>query len=49
MMLLLDTHALLRWLHDPQFLSKTARKAIGDGKNTVYFSAAVAWEMGDRH
>jgi PIN domain nuclease of toxin-antitoxin system len=43
--LLLDTHAFLWWLDDPQLLSQAARKAIGDGKNTVYVSAAVAWEI----
>ena len=26
-------------------MSKAARKAIGDGKNTVYVSAAVVWEI----
>ena len=45
MTLSLDTHAFLWWLEDPQLLSKAARKAIGDGKNTVYVSAAVAWEI----
>ena len=45
MTLLLDTHALLWWLDDPQLLSKAARKAITDGKNTVYVSAAVVWEI----
>jgi PIN domain nuclease of toxin-antitoxin system len=45
MTLLLDTHAFLWWLDDPQLLSKAARKAIQDGKNTVYISAAVAWEI----
>jgi PIN domain nuclease of toxin-antitoxin system len=45
MTLLLDTHAFLWWLDDPQKLSKAARKAISDGKNTVYISAAVAWEI----
>lgn len=45
MTLLLDTHALLWWLDDPQRLSKAARKAIGDGKNTVYVSATVVWEI----
>ncbi len=45
MTLLLDTHALLWWLEDPQLLSKAARKAVADGKNTVYISAAVAWEI----
>ncbi len=45
MTLLLDTHVFLWWLDDPQLLSKAARKAIGDGKNMVYVSAAVAWEI----
>lgn len=45
MTLLLDTHAFLWWLDDPNLLSKSARKAIGDGKNTVYVSAAVVWEI----
>ncbi len=45
MMLLLDTHVFLWWLDDPQLLSKAARKAIGDGRNTVYISAVVAWEI----
>jgi PIN domain nuclease of toxin-antitoxin system len=45
MTLSLDTHAFLWWLDDPQLLSKAAREAIGDGKSTVYVSAAVAWEI----
>lgn len=45
MTLLLDTHVFLWWLDDPSLLSKPARKAIGDGKNTVYASAAVVWEI----
>jgi PIN domain nuclease of toxin-antitoxin system len=45
MTLSLDTHTLLWWLEDPQLLSKAARKAIADGKNTVYVSATVAWEI----
>jgi PIN domain nuclease of toxin-antitoxin system len=45
MTLSLDTHTLLWWLEDPLLLSKAARKAIGDGKSTVYVSAAVAWEI----
>lgn len=45
MTLLLDTHAFLWWLDDPQLLSEQARDAIADGKNTVYVSAAVAWEI----
>jgi PIN domain nuclease of toxin-antitoxin system len=45
MTLLLDTHAFLWWLDDPHLLSHSARKAIADGRNTVYISAAVAWEI----
>ncbi len=45
MTLSLDTHVFLWWLDDPRQLSKAARKAIGDGGNTVYVSAAVVWEI----
>ena len=45
MTLLLDTHALLWWLDDPALLSDEARGAIGDGRNVVFVSAAVAWEI----
>ena len=45
MSLLLDTHVFHWWLDNPEILSKPARKAIGVGKNTVYLSAAVAWEI----
>jgi PIN domain nuclease of toxin-antitoxin system len=45
MTLLLDTHVLLWWLDDPRQLSKLARRAIQDGTNAVYISAAVAWEI----
>jgi PIN domain nuclease of toxin-antitoxin system len=45
MKLLLDTHTLLWWLENPALLSKQARTAIRDGKNVVYLSAAVAWEI----
>ena len=45
MTLLLDTHVFLWWLDDPSLLSKPARKAVGDGKSTVYVSAAVVWEI----
>ena len=41
----LDTHTFLWWLDDPGLLSRAARKAIGDGKNTVHVSAAVIWEI----
>lgn len=42
---LLDTHVFLWWLDDPRLLSDPARKAITDGKNTIYVSAVVAWEI----
>ncbi len=45
MTLLLDTHALLWWLDDPALLSAAANNAIADGRNTVYVSAAAAWEI----
>jgi PIN domain nuclease of toxin-antitoxin system len=45
MTLSLDTHVFLWWLADPRLLSKAARKAIGNGENSVYVSAAVAWEI----
>jgi PIN domain nuclease of toxin-antitoxin system len=45
MTLLLDTHVLLWWLADPSQLSKRAKNAIQDGRNRVYISAAVAWEI----
>lgn len=45
MTLLLDTHVFLWWLDDPALLSDAARAAIGDGRNTVYISAAVVWEI----
>jgi PIN domain nuclease of toxin-antitoxin system len=45
MMFSLDTHTFLWWLDDPMLLSEAARRAIGDGKHTIYVSAAVAWEI----
>jgi len=43
--LLLDTHAFLWWLTDDEQLSSRARRAIADGKNEIFFSAASAWEI----
>jgi PIN domain nuclease of toxin-antitoxin system len=45
MTLLLDTHVVLWWLDNPGQLSRQAKKAIQDGRNRVYVSAAVAWEI----
>ncbi|MBK7404598.1 MAG: type II toxin-antitoxin system VapC family toxin [Phycisphaerales bacterium] len=42
---LLDTHVLLWWLAEPERLSAEATRVIADGANTLYFSAAGAWEM----
>jgi PIN domain nuclease of toxin-antitoxin system len=43
--LLLDTHALLWWWNDDQRLSGTARGAIATPSNTLFVSAASAWEV----
>jgi len=45
MNLLLDTHVLLWWLDDHPALSKQAKAAIADGKNLVFVSAVVIWEI----
>jgi PIN domain nuclease of toxin-antitoxin system len=43
--LLLDTHAFLWWIAGDAALSSPARLAIGDPANTVFVSAASAWEI----
>jgi len=43
--LLLDTHALLWWLAEPDRLSPAAHAAISDPANSVYVSAASGWEI----
>jgi len=45
MNLLLDTHTLLWWLDDNPTLSAEARDAIADGRNLVFVSAVVIWEV----
>lgn len=45
MSLLLDTHALLWWLGNPELLSTQSKRAIADGNNVVFVSAAVIWEI----
>jgi len=42
---LLDTHVLLWWLNDDQTLSQKARNIISDGKNVIFVSAAIIWEI----
>jgi len=43
--LLLDTHTLLWWLDGDRRLSRRARTAIADEDNSVFVSAASAWEL----
>ena len=45
MRLLLDTHALLWALAEPERLSEAVRRAISEGGNEVLVSAASAWEV----
>lgn len=45
MRLLLDTHTLIWWLAGDRQLTSPAREAIADEENTVYVSAASAWEV----
>ena len=49
MELLLDTHVLLWWLMDDARLSDKARGLIADPENTVFASAASAWEIAIKH
>lgn len=43
--LLLDTHALLWWLAEPERLSPAAHVAIADPAHRVHVSAASGWEI----
>ena len=45
MRLLLDTHAFLWWIEGSSRLSARARRAIQDGGNSKFVSAASAWEI----
>jgi PIN domain nuclease of toxin-antitoxin system len=46
--LLLDTHALLWAVSDPDALTERTRDAIRDGRNDVLVSAASVWEIAIR-
>ena len=46
---LLDTHAFLWWIADSRRLSETARRAIADDADTIFVSAASAWEITTKH
>ena len=43
--LLLDTHALLWWLVEPEKLSSLALAAINDPAATIFVSGASGWEL----
>lgn len=45
MRLLLDSHTLLWWFSEDPALSPTAKNAISRDDNTVFVSAASAWEI----
>ncbi|VAX25781.1 Death on curing protein, Doc toxin [hydrothermal vent metagenome] len=45
MKILLDTHVFLWWITDDDKLSELAREIMGDGKNTLFLSAASTWEI----
>ena len=45
MNLLLDTHVLLWWLDDHPNLSERAREGIASGRNLIFISATVIWEI----
>lgn len=46
-MILLDTHALVWWLSDPDKLSQEARKVIDEARvqEAVYVSSISVWEI----
>jgi PIN domain nuclease of toxin-antitoxin system len=43
--ILLDTHVALWWADNQEVLLPDAVAAITDGSNSVWFSAASAWEL----
>ena len=45
MKVLLDTHILLWWLSGDRSLPQSARHVIAKESNTVFVSAATAWEI----
>lgn len=49
MRLLLDTHALLRWLAGDAKLAARAPAGIADEANAVSVSAASGWEIGTKN
>lgn len=45
MKILIDTHCWLWWLGSPDRLNDHARQLIADSQNTIFLSAASAWEI----
>ena len=45
MNILLDTHIILWWLANDSHLSNASREIIANTKNSIYVSAASAWEI----
>ena len=45
MNVLLDTQCWLWWFAEEERLNTGAQQLIGNGENTVYFSAASSWEI----
>lgn len=45
MRFLLDTHAFLWWVSEPEKLSEVAQDFMTDGNNRLYWSAASSWEV----
>ncbi len=43
--MLLDTHALLWWLHDSEILSEKARDAIAESEGARFFSPVSVYEV----
>lgn len=49
MRLLLDTHAFVWAVADPERLSKSATEAIVSGANQLFLSSATAWELATKY
>jgi len=49
MAFLLDTHALLWWLAEPERLSPAVHATLADPAQGVFVSAASAWEIATKH
>jgi PIN domain nuclease of toxin-antitoxin system len=45
MKILLDTQCWLWWIAAPEKLSQEIRRRIAERRNTIYLSAASAWEI----